>query len=118
MDRVTQEVRRQLIGKLDTLYARAGRIEAHQKNTHHAVPLDSQEAAAFRSNDMVVDALDDHTREEIARIQATLARIDGGTWGMCMSCDEPIREGRLRALPTAVLCVHCAARAEEARRRA
>jgi len=118
MTTVAEEVRGQLLEKLDTLVARAGRIEAHQHNTNREVPADWPEAAAFRSNDAVVDALDDHTREEIARIRAAIARIDAGTWATCEVCDDPIAEGRLRALPTATLCVACAAEAEQDRRRA
>jgi len=115
MGTVAEEVREQLAAKLDGLFARAGRIAAHQHNTNREVPADWPEAAAFRSNDMVVDALDDHTREEIARIQAAITRIDAGTWMTCVNCDEAISEKRLQALPTATLCVRCAGEAEGGR---
>lgn len=117
MTTVAEQVRAELVEQLETLFARAGRIEAHQHNLNREVPADWPEAATFRSNDAVVDALDDHTREEIAQVRAAISRIDAGTWTTCESCDDPIPEGRLRALPTATLCVRCAAEAEEERRR-
>ena len=45
-----------------------------------------------------------------------LHRIDDGTYGSCMECDEPISPKRLNAVPWARYCVACqeeiAARAE------
>src|SRR6187455_804337 len=46
-------------------------------------------------------------REREARLQAALAAIDAGTYGVCVDCGEEISEGRLRALPDAIRCVPC-----------
>ena len=40
-------------------------------------------------------------------VQAALARIDDETFGICLRCDEPIPEKRLKALPWAAHCVAC-----------
>lgn len=45
---------------------------------------------------------------ELRRIEATLRRIDDGTFGECVDCGESIAEARLRAQPIATLCVSCA----------
>ena len=34
-------------------------------------------------------------------------RIQKGTYGICVECEEPIRPARLAALPSAALCVCC-----------
>ena len=47
------------------------------------------------------------TRADVERATAKLAE---GTYGTCDACGEPIGEGRLEALPWAVLCVRDAAR--------
>ncbi|WP_345750776.1 TraR/DksA family transcriptional regulator [Microbacterium rhizophilus] len=47
-------------------------------------------------------------RHELSDIDAALARIDAGTYGVCEVCGEPIPEGRLLARPTATRCVRCA----------
>lgn len=46
------------------------------------------------------------TREDIVR---ALAKLDDGSYGRCDVCGEPIPEGRLEALPWAVLCIKDAA---------
>ena len=40
-------------------------------------------------------------------VQAALTRMDDDTFGVCMRCDEPIPEKRLRAVPWAAYCVPC-----------
>lgn len=53
-------------------------------------------------------------RQSIRRsIEAALARLDRGTFGICGSCDEPINPRRLDFDPTVVHCVGCAAKEGE-----
>src|ERR1700712_1158768 len=47
------------------------------------------------------------TRVDVVR---ALEKLDDGTYGICDVCGQPIAEGRLEALPWAVLCVEDAAR--------
>ena len=46
-------------------------------------------------------------REREERLEAALAAIDAGTYGICVDCGEEISEGRLKARPDAVRCVSC-----------
>lgn len=46
---------------------------------------------------------------EIARIEATLKRIDAGDYGWCVQCGEEIAPKRLAADPTVPTCIDCAA---------
>ena len=43
----------------------------------------------------------------LKKIDAALARIQWGTFGICESCDEGIQLKRLEARPTTTLCVAC-----------
>ena len=43
----------------------------------------------------------------LREIEDALTRIDGGGYGTCSECDEPISSMRLRALPWARYCVPC-----------
>ncbi|WP_309069401.1 TraR/DksA C4-type zinc finger protein [Microbacterium sp.] len=54
-------------------------------------------------------ALSDAARLELREIDAALARLETGAYGVCESCGSEIPEGRLRARPTATRCVRCAA---------
>ncbi|MCF6282603.1 MAG: TraR/DksA family transcriptional regulator [Candidatus Polarisedimenticolaceae bacterium] len=49
---------------------------------------------------------------ELQRIDIALRRIDEGTFGYCLRCDEPVSKGRLEVNPTATLCINCASNAE------
>lgn len=51
-------------------------------------------------------------RQELARIDAALRRMDAGDYGVCAGCGEPIRPGRLHADPAATRCIACASAAE------
>jgi DnaK suppressor protein len=43
----------------------------------------------------------------LREISGALHRIDGGTYGICMECEEPISAKRLDAVPWARYCVSC-----------
>jgi len=50
--------------------------------------------------------------ETLRRIDEALQRLADGAYGVCASCEEPIAEARLQALPFATLCRACQERAE------
>jgi RNA polymerase-binding protein DksA len=54
-------------------------------------------------------------RQEVEKIDAALARMDAGTFGVCTPAGRPITLARLEAIPWAETCVECAQRV--ARRR-
>jgi DnaK suppressor protein len=43
----------------------------------------------------------------LRELRAALARIDAGTFGICVNCEEPITSKRLAAIPWASLCIVC-----------
>jgi DnaK suppressor protein len=49
---------------------------------------------------------------ELDRIDAALARVANGTYGICIDCDDPIAVPRLRAYPAALRCASCQERSE------
>jgi DnaK suppressor protein len=59
----------------------------------------------------------DYTLEEnsirmLTAIDASLRRIEDGTYGTCASCSRAIPEERLEAYPWASLCIDCKRQAE------
>jgi DnaK suppressor protein len=48
-----------------------------------------------------------HDRLQVTRadVVRAMAKLEEGTYGTCDECGRPIPEGRLEALPWAVLCV-------------
>ena len=49
----------------------------------------------------------------IPGIHAAIARIDDGTYGFCVDCEEPIEEARLLRHPHVMRCVPCQTIAEK-----
>jgi DnaK suppressor protein len=47
-------------------------------------------------------------RDQLKDVEAALAKIEDGTYGTCESCQGPIGEARLAAIPTARVCIQCA----------
>ena len=64
---------------------------------------------ALQQQAMAQDA-ERRRRQELARIEAALERVEEGEYGWCLSCGEPIAEARLELDPAATLCVACAGR--------
>ncbi len=55
-------------------------------------------------------ALLEQAREQLTAVDAALARLAAGRYGVCDRCGQPIGEDRLAARPAALTCVRCAAR--------
>ena len=68
----------------------------------------SQAAAATHVFEQQRDlALRDHNQAHLAAIDAALARLGAGTYGLCTTCRKPIPVERLEALPWTALCIEC-----------
>ena len=69
-----------------------------------ADPVDLTQQAAER--EMAVHNLDrDSTL--VQRLRAAIERLDDGTYGVCLQCEEQIAPKRLKAIPWAELCIIC-----------
>lgn len=53
-------------------------------------------------------AQDRNRAAEVLQIEAALQRIEDGSYGYCITCDELISEKRLRFNPAAPTCIGCA----------
>lgn len=70
---------------------------------------DWADRATERQGDEVLQALGLSDQAELRRIDAALARIEDGSYGICVKCGEDIAPARLQALPDTPLCARCAA---------
>ncbi len=50
-------------------------------------------------------SIENNVRDLLGKIDRALARMEGGTYGICSRCGKPIEKARLRALPYADLCI-------------
>lgn len=65
---------------------------------------DLAEEYAERERDLALSAIE---LDQLKEIEAALARIDAGTYGICANCGNLIPAGRLQILPYATHCVTC-----------
>jgi RNA polymerase-binding transcription factor len=72
---------------------------------HH--PGDFLDDAATGTTCRVLAGLEKRDRHVLAEIDAAEARLATGTYGVCEMCACAIPFDRLRAIPTARLCVVC-----------
>ncbi|MCW1933547.1 TraR/DksA family transcriptional regulator [Pararhodobacter zhoushanensis] len=95
----------QLIARLAELDQRLHGIEdellSHQSR-------DWEELATERENDEVLTSIGDDGRAELRMIFAALARLDAGSYGVCVTCAAPIAAERLDLLPATPFCRDCA----------
>ena len=92
----------------EELMARHARVSKHTRHREDPLPQDFAEQAVELENSETLVALDHELAREMRKIDRALARIDAGNYLNCESCEEPIGEERLRALPYSVLCIDCA----------
>jgi DnaK suppressor protein len=69
-----------------------------------ADPLDVTQQAAEREV-----ALHNLDRESTLarRLRSAIERLNGGSYGVCLECEEEIAPKRLKAIPWAELCIQC-----------
>jgi len=56
------------------------------------------------------EALASELRDTLSDVDAALARIESGTYGVCESCGTAISDARLEAMPAASRCIDCASK--------
>lgn len=97
-------MRARLAERLETLMARAGRIETEMTEPMNA---DSKEQAIEMEDDDMLATEDSMVLQEIGSVRAAIGRIDAGHYGNCLSCGAAISQARLAAVPEATLCTEC-----------
>lgn len=76
-----------------------------------ADPLDSTQLAADR--EVAVQNL--NRESSLSRqLRSAIERLDEGSYGVCLQCEEEIAPKRLNAIPWAELCIHCQENADRA----
>jgi RNA polymerase-binding transcription factor DksA len=101
------KVRASLVQRRAELRTRQVKVERDRRHSEEPLVADFPEQALQTQNDAVLEGIDEAALAEIAEINAALARIEDGRYGICRSCGEPIAAQRLLAMPQAVTCVEC-----------
>ncbi len=76
---------------------------------------DEADRAALETDRNIALLMGERDRRLIEDIHAALSRIEDGDYGVCLECGEDISLARLRAQPTARLCMTCMEEVERGR---
>jgi DnaK suppressor protein len=83
------------------------------RSSRDAVELDQSKVGRLSRMDAMqgqamAQATERRRQQEFIRIEAALARIKSGDYGICASCDEDIAPKRLALDPSVAVCIKCA----------
>lgn len=111
MDAFTEEMKARLLEEREALVAKLNSEE--DKFRDEAMMSsgrgDSSDLASDEGAYRKMEALNAMDAKKLKAIEGALKRISEGKYGYCLQCGKKIPEGRLRAIPSAVLCVECKA---------
>jgi len=99
------DARRQVVGAIDNIHAEnPGSLgDETAETTYQDNHLGDVATATFDRE--MASTLEDNSTHVLNEIDAALARVEEGTFGMCKACGNPIDPERLEALPWATLCI-------------
>ena len=101
-------IRERLLARDAELQERIRRVSDDLRREVTPLPQDAPDAAAAMENDEILQRVDEAARSELRQIGRALERLGAGTYGRCETCGKQIEGERLRAVPYAVQCQHCA----------
>ena len=101
------KLRDDLATAAETAHGSAAIVELDQAKVGRLSRMDAMQAQAMAQ-------ASGHRRDAALRhIAAALQRLDDGSYGICLECDEPINPKRLEFDPATPLCIACAADKED-----
>jgi len=104
----TQDARQSLEQMLRELDSSSAILEAEGAGTgteiSHADQHPGDVAGEFTDADQQ-NALLENSADQRAQVEQALARLDAGTYGICVDCGQPIPDARLEVRPEAARCV-------------
>lgn len=113
MTKDDQRLRKQLEAERDELLDTISHYEvlARQKKPGLGNHMADDGTEAFDQAASLALHLNDQTL--LAQVDAALARMDRGEYGICERCGNEIDFARLKAIPYATLCIRCQQFVEE-----
>ncbi len=102
-----QDYNNLFIAERSELLKRISVLEADKSRDGEAISANSTEQAVDVQNDEVIDQLEEIEIKRLSEIDLALARIHNGSFGECVECGEQISDARLKAIPTASMCINC-----------
>jgi len=87
-------------------YLRSTKAKIEVSMINHSA-VGNHAAEATIESTLVEERLSSTCVKRFRKINEALRRLDGGTFGICVACSQPIPGERLKAIPFANHCVNC-----------
>lgn len=84
------------------------RLGTLERDLDAPVTSDLEDQAIELEDDEVQESLGVAGLRELDLVRAALARVEDGSYGICLDCGDEISQARLEAVPHAPLCRNCA----------
>jgi DnaK suppressor protein len=108
-----EKFRRLLQEKKTSLLAELAKTRHAEQETTEESTQDIADKAVSSYTREFLYSLNDTERSTVQQIDQALARIEDGTFGLCLNCGTPMNEKRLSAIPWSRHCVECQELAEK-----
>jgi DnaK suppressor protein len=113
MDNKLLAIKKKLLKQRTELLSEAEQTLNSKISTEkESFPDPTDQAVAELDNNFLL-RLRGREQKLLKKIDEAIARIEGGTYGVCESCGEQINIKRLEARPVTTLCIECKTRQEE-----
>lgn len=99
--------RRSLLEKRHEILSRVSAIRTAEATSGGRRAADFVDRATDAGSRDLLYRLSSKERTTLRRIDAALARIEAGVYGICAHCGETVEERRLEAVPWALHCIEC-----------
>lgn len=111
----TANIHSLLLQRRDELLRRVSQLKKDVHQRTEPFPADFAEQAVELENLDVLFELDAEGRQQLARINRALTRLENDEYDTCSQCGNTIAPARLQAIPDADTCIDCAHANEEKR---
>jgi DnaK suppressor protein len=89
-------------------------IDRTKANANLDIDIDGDETDEIQGKILALtnNQLIARNKEKLAAIENAFRKIADGSYGICISCEEPIDDKRLTIMPHSLICISCAEQKE------
>jgi DnaK suppressor protein len=105
--RKTKSYRDRLLARRESLFSQVTEAEMSSRERDLEATQDPADMAANAYTKELLISMSANDRKLLLLIDEALVRVEGGEYGECVNCGEPVAEKRLDAVPWTRYCLKC-----------
>ncbi|MBV8856852.1 MAG: TraR/DksA family transcriptional regulator [Acidobacteria bacterium] len=105
--RKTKSYRDRLLARRESLFSQVTEAEMSSRERDLEATQDPADMAANAYTKELLISMSANDRKLLQLIDEALERVEGGEYGECVNCGEPVAEKRLDAVPWTRYCLKC-----------